>query len=147
MKFAVICMTHFIGILIGFHLLLKKAESSYDNTSYKSNLSFINHSNCEVTDFMSTNSKNDMWTEITNICRLRSQNCKNATSLEVYAGIKQAYSQVFMFGEQNKLLGGKNCFYYGVYMLETNFSGHNKICGHGKFMDTALNAPMSTSLE
>jgi len=31
----------------------------------------INHSNCEVTHSMSTNCKNDMWTEITNICRLR----------------------------------------------------------------------------
>jgi len=28
------------------------------------------HSNCEVTDCMSTDYKNDMWTEIT-ICRLR----------------------------------------------------------------------------
>jgi len=26
-----------------FHLLLKKAETSYDNTSYKSNSSFVNH--------------------------------------------------------------------------------------------------------
>jgi len=35
---------------------------------------FMNHTNCEVTDSMPTNCKNDMWTEITNICRLRSQN-------------------------------------------------------------------------
>jgi len=62
---------------------LKKAEASYDNTNCKSNLSFINHSNYEVTNSMSTNHKNDMWTEITNICRLRSQKCKNATSVEV----------------------------------------------------------------
>jgi len=47
---------------------------------YKINPSFINH-NYEVTDSMSTHCKNDMWTEITYICRLRNQNCQNATSL------------------------------------------------------------------
>jgi len=36
---------------------------------------FINHSFCEITDSMSPNWKNGMWTEITNPCRLRSQNC------------------------------------------------------------------------
>jgi len=41
----------------------------------KSNWSFINHSFREVTDSMSTNCKNDMWTEITNPCRLKNQNC------------------------------------------------------------------------
>jgi len=46
-------------------------------------IKFINHSNCEITDSMSTNCKNDMWTEITNICRLGSQNCQNGTSLKV----------------------------------------------------------------
>jgi len=56
-----------------------------------------------------------MWTEITNICRLRSQNCQNATSLKV-AGIKQACSQVFRFGGQNKLLRGKN-FCFMIYVL------------------------------
>jgi len=42
-----------------FHLLLEKAETSYDNTSYKSNESFIKHSNCEVAVSMSTNCKNE----------------------------------------------------------------------------------------
>jgi len=38
LKLFVLCMTHLIGILIGFsYLLLKKAETSYDNTGYKSN--------------------------------------------------------------------------------------------------------------
>jgi len=37
----------------------------------------------EVTESMPINCKNGMWTEITNICRLRSQNCQNATSLKV----------------------------------------------------------------
>jgi len=32
---------------------------------------------------MSTNCENDMWTEITNVCRLKSKNCHNATSLKV----------------------------------------------------------------
>jgi len=59
-------------------VLLKKAETSYDNTSCISNKSFINHSKREVTDSMSNNCKTDMWTGITNICRRRSQ---NATSL------------------------------------------------------------------
>jgi len=49
---------------------------------------YINHSNCEVTDPMSTNHKNDMWAEITNNCRLRSHNCQKATSWKVQAGIK-----------------------------------------------------------
>jgi len=37
--------------------------------------SVINHSNCEVTDSMSFNCKNDIWTEITNPHRFRSHNC------------------------------------------------------------------------
>ena len=56
---------------------------------------------------MPTNCKDDMWTEITNICSLRSQ---NATSLKVQAGIKQACRQVLRFKGQNNLLGGKICF-------------------------------------
>jgi len=50
-------------------------------TQVKTTWSFINHSNCEVTDSISTNCKNDIWTEITNISRLGSQNCQNVTSL------------------------------------------------------------------
>jgi len=49
---------------------------------------FMNHTNCEVTDSMPTNCKNDMWTEITNICRLRSQNAASVKS------IKQSCSKV-----------------------------------------------------
>jgi len=37
---------------------------------------------------MSFNYKNDMWTEITNICKIRSQNYQNVTSLKVWTGIK-----------------------------------------------------------
>jgi len=55
-----------------FYSLWKKAETSYDNMTYKGNGSFINHSNYKVTDSMPTNCKDDMWTEITNICRVRS---------------------------------------------------------------------------
>jgi len=33
----------------------------------------MNHTNCEFSDSMLTNCKNDMWTEITNICRLKSE--------------------------------------------------------------------------
>ena len=72
---------------------------------------------------MSTKCKNDMWTEITTICRLRRQ---NATSLKVEAGTKQACSQVLRFGRQNKLLGEQDLFLLR-YMFETNFSVHNKI--------------------
>jgi len=36
---------------------------------------YINHNFCEITDSVSSNCKNDMWTEITNPCRLRNQNC------------------------------------------------------------------------
>jgi len=43
----------------------------------------MNHTNCEFTDSMATNCKNDMWSEIINICRLRSQNCQNAESVKV----------------------------------------------------------------
>jgi len=34
----------------------------------------MNHANIEVPDSMPTNCKNDMWTEMNNICRLTSQN-------------------------------------------------------------------------
>jgi len=40
----------------------------------------MNHSNCVVADSMPTNCKNDMWTEITSMCRLRHQ---NAASVKV----------------------------------------------------------------
>jgi len=44
-------------------------------TQVKTTSSFINHSNCKVTDSISFNCKNDMWTEITNPCRFRSNSC------------------------------------------------------------------------
>jgi len=45
-------------------------------TQVKTTRRFINHSNCEVTDFMSFNCKTGIWTEITNPCRFRSHNCR-----------------------------------------------------------------------
>jgi len=33
------------------------------------------HSCCEVTDYILSNCNNNMWAEIINPCRLRSQNC------------------------------------------------------------------------
>jgi len=66
----VICMSH-NWYSNQFNILSKKAETSYNNASYKSNKSFINRRNCEVIDSMSTYCKNDMWTEITYSCRLR----------------------------------------------------------------------------
>ena len=44
-------------------------------TQVKTTLSFINHCNCELTDFMTFKYSNDMWTETTNPCRFRSHNC------------------------------------------------------------------------
>jgi len=44
-------------------------------THVKTTWSFIDHSNCEVTDSMSFNYKNDIWLEITNACWFRSHNC------------------------------------------------------------------------
>jgi len=44
-------------------------------TQVKTTWSFINQSNCEVTDSTLFNCKNDIWTEITNPCRFRSHNC------------------------------------------------------------------------
>jgi len=41
-------------------------------TQVKTTWSFINHSNCEVTDSMSFNCKNDMWTDP---CRFGSHKC------------------------------------------------------------------------
>jgi len=52
-------------------------------TQVKTSWSFINHSNCEVTDSMSFNCKHDMWSKISSPCRFRSHNCYNATSLKV----------------------------------------------------------------
>jgi len=41
-----LCMTHLIGFLIGFtYLLLKKAETSYDNTKAIKVLSIILYAN------------------------------------------------------------------------------------------------------
>jgi len=65
---------------------LFKAETSYDNTSYKGpRFGHIFPDSSEVPDSVPTNCKNDMWTEINNICRLRSQ---NAASMKVQAGKK-----------------------------------------------------------
>jgi len=47
--------------------------------------------------------KNGMWIEVTNICRLRSQNCHKFESI---GWIKQACSQALRFG-------GKKNFYWG----------------------------------
>jgi len=44
-------------------------------TQVKTTRSFINPSNCELTDSMSFNCNNDMRIEITNPCRFRSHNC------------------------------------------------------------------------
>jgi len=52
-------------------------------TQVKITRSLINHNNCEVTDSMAFNCKNDMWAEITNPCRFRSQNYQNVTNLKV----------------------------------------------------------------
>jgi len=41
-------------------------------TPVKTTWNFINHSNCEVTEYVSCNCKNDMWTDITNF---RSHSC------------------------------------------------------------------------
>jgi len=38
-------------------------------TQVKSNSSFINHSNCEVTNSMTAYYRNNMWTEFTIVCR------------------------------------------------------------------------------
>ena len=65
---------------------------------------------------MSTNCKNDLWTEITNICRLSSQNCWNATSLKEQGGIKQACRQVLRFKGQNNLLGGNDFCFVAIYV-------------------------------
>jgi len=95
---------------------------------------------------MPPNSKNDVLSEITNICRLRSQNCQNATSLKVSAGIKQAFRLVLRFEGQNNLFGG-NVFILLWYMFKTNFSGQNKILLAQKYLGTlSLNAPMATGM-
>jgi len=57
------------------------ANGSYDKHKLQQ-LQFY-HSFCEVTDSVSTDCKNDMWTKIINSCRLRSQNCLNTTTLKV----------------------------------------------------------------
>jgi len=65
----VISVTHLISILIGFHLHLYKRQRvvmTILNVKAIEVLSIIRHSFCEVTDSMSTNYKNDIWTEITN---------------------------------------------------------------------------------
>jgi len=58
-------------------------------------LSIIRHSFCEVTDSMSTNYKNDIWTEITNPWWLGSQNCYCVTSSNVQNGIKPDFFSYF----------------------------------------------------
>jgi len=44
-------------------------------TQDKTTWSFINHSNCEVTDSMSFNFKTDIWSETTNPFRFESHDC------------------------------------------------------------------------
>jgi len=63
--------------------------------------------------------------------------------------MKQAYSQVFRFGEKNKLLGGQDfCFYYGICLiLKQTFLGTTKFGGHKKLGTLPLNNPMATGLE
>jgi len=73
-------VTHLISIPIGFRShspvqYLFKRQRVLMMTQVKTTHRFINHSTCEVTDSMSTNCKNDMWTEITNPFGFRSQNC------------------------------------------------------------------------
>jgi len=41
-------------------------------THLRTTWNFINHRICDLTDSMSFNCNNDMWTEITNPCRFRS---------------------------------------------------------------------------
>jgi len=46
LKLSMLCMTHLIGFLIGFtYLLLKKVETSYDNTKAIKVLSIILYAN------------------------------------------------------------------------------------------------------
>jgi len=45
-------------------------------TQIKTTWSFISHSNCEVTDSMSFNCKNDLSIEVTNPCRFRGHICQ-----------------------------------------------------------------------
>jgi len=56
LKLSVICMTHSIGVLIGF-TYYERRQRVLMTTQVKRNWSFINHSNCNVTDSISTNWK------------------------------------------------------------------------------------------
>jgi len=56
---------------------------------FKGNTSFIIAS--VRSDSMSTNSGKDMWTKIINPYRLRSQNCLNATNLNMYTSINLVF--------------------------------------------------------
>jgi len=65
-------------------LVWKCKEFLWQAQVFKAIKSFILHySFCEVADSMLGNYKNDTWAETTDPCRLRSQNCFNATSLNV----------------------------------------------------------------
>jgi len=100
-----------------------KAETSCENTNHKIK-NFMNHTNCEVLDCTPANCANDMWTEITNIHRLRSQNSASVNR------------PVARSGGQNKLLEGQYfCFYYGICFKLTF------LLGTKKFRDTAPECP------
>jgi len=62
---------------------------------------------------------------------------QNATSFnKVYAGIKQACSQVLRFGRQNKLLGGKIFVFIAVYVQNKRFWEQQNVRGTKNFMGT-----------
>ena len=90
-----------------------------------------------------------MLTRCKMICELKSltfadsevRAVQNATSLKVYAGLKQACCQVWRFGGQNKLLVGQDfCFYYSICFKQT-------FLGTKKLGTLALNVPMAMDLE
>jgi len=59
LELCVMSMTYLISILIGLYSISVKGKRVLTMTE----VNFINHSNCEVTDSVSTNRKNDVWTE------------------------------------------------------------------------------------
>jgi len=70
----VISVTNLFSIQIGLHSYYYRRQRGLVTNASKKQLTFY-HSFCEVTHSVSTNCKNDMWTEVTNPCRLRSHNC------------------------------------------------------------------------
>ena len=80
-----IFMTHWISILIGFHICSISVEGRVLMTTHvKSHLKLYQSQQLwGYTDSMPFNCKNDMCTEVTNPCRFRSHNCYNATCSKV----------------------------------------------------------------